>query len=181
MKKVILVVVSVALATMSQAASFKWSTKMGQQIYQSGSTSACVDGTAYLFDASIVKQKDLLTAFNAGSLDLSKKGAISSATIENGKIASTSFTSETAVGFALKSFFATIVDGKLFISSEVSANAQSTSTSLLGFSDKGTSQLAFKLASNGYQGAGWYAIPEPTSGLMILLGLAGLALRRKQA
>lgn len=31
-------------------------------------------------------------------------------------------------------------------------------------------------------GAGWYApVPEPTSGLLLLLGMAGLALRRKQA
>ena len=32
------------------------------------------------------------------------------------------------------------------------------------------------------QGAGkWSAVPEPTSGLLMLLGMAGLALRRKRA
>lgn len=39
-------------------------------------------------------------------------------------------------------------------------------------------------ASSGYQGAGWYAtsnVPEPTSGLLMLLGVAGLALKRKRA
>ena len=38
--------------------------------------------------------------------------------------------------------------------------------------------------TDGYQGAGWYsaaAIPEPTSGLLLLLGVAGLALRRRRA
>ena len=29
--------------------------------------------------------------------------------------------------------------------------------------------------------SGWQAVPEPTSGLLLLLGVAGLALRRKQA
>ena len=36
-------------------------------------------------------------------------------------------------------------------------------------------------ATKGYTGAGWYAVPEPTSGLLMLVGLAGLALRRRRA
>ena len=32
-----------------------------------------------------------------------------------------------------------------------------------------------------FSGAGWYAVPEPTSGLLMLVGLAGLALCRKRA
>jgi hypothetical protein len=35
---------------------------------------------------------------------------------------------------------------------------------------------AFDFASSAYT-----AVPEPTSGLLLLLGMAGLALRRKQA
>lgn len=35
--------------------------------------------------------------------------------------------------------------------------------------------------SADYGSAGWYAVPEPTSGLLMLLGVAGLALRRKRA
>ena len=33
----------------------------------------------------------------------------------------------------------------------------------------------------GGQGAAWTAVPEPTSGLLMLLGMAGLALRRRRA
>lgn len=32
-----------------------------------------------------------------------------------------------------------------------------------------------------FNAAGWQAVPEPTSGLLLLLGMAGLALRRKRA
>ena len=36
-------------------------------------------------------------------------------------------------------------------------------------------------ASGNFSGATWQSIPEPTSGLLMLLGVAGLALRRRRA
>jgi len=37
-------------------------------------------------------------------------------------------------------------------------------------------------AATSYSSAGWYtAVPEPTSGLLLLIGMAGLALRRRRA
>ena len=35
--------------------------------------------------------------------------------------------------------------------------------------------------ANTFLGSSWQSVPEPTSGLLLLLGVAGLALRRKQA
>lgn len=40
---------------------------------------------------------------------------------------------------------------------------------------------ALDYSTAGQSGSNWVAVPEPTSGLMLLLGMAGLALRRRRA
>ena len=82
-------------------------------------------------------------------------------------------------------FYSVLVDGDTFFFSDAKAN--------LNVSDLGETKPAFALksqsnsgvindASKGYAGAGWYgAVPEPTSGLLLLLGVASLALRRRRA
>ena len=40
--------------------------------------------------------------------------------------------------------------------------------------------VSFGTFSNATQNGGWQSIPEPTSGLLMLLGAAGLALKRKR-
>jgi hypothetical protein len=74
----------------------------------------------------------------------------------------------------------------MFISDSTSKIIDELAGSSYGFNEAQTGDIWANNgdASNGYQGAGWYsaaAVPEPTSGLLLLLGMAGLALRRKQA
>ena len=45
-----------------------------------------------------------------------------------------------------------------------------------------TTSSTAAMSASSFNGAGWYtAVPEPTSGLLMLLGVAGLALKRKRA
>lgn len=188
MKKLMIVLVAAAVAAYTQAASFNWKTSATGKVYQPGSaTDFLGTSTAYLFDVANVTQSSLVADFAAGTLDLASKSGLSNATISNGKISGPTFVDGTAVGDTLTAYFATIItvgtDDYLFISGVASAGGVEGKTTAISFNAKAASQLTALDASAGYKGAGWYttqSVPEPTSGLLMLLGVAGLALRRRR-
>ena len=185
MKKLLIALAAVAVAAGAQAASFSWKTSATGKVYNPGTTDLLASATAYLFDSTDVTQGSLVTAFAAGGLDLTSKTSLSNKAIATGAIGSTTFSDSTAVGDYLNAYFATIitVDSKdyLFISDVVSAQGVEGKTAAMQFNAKTASQAAALDAKSGYSAAGWYAVPEPTSGLLMLLGMAGLALKRKRA
>ena len=174
---------AIAAAVMAQASSFDWKTGMGGQVYQPGSTSATVSGlTAYLFDAAVTSQSAAFAALNSKTVPTSISGGLDNSSISSGKITAkaTPFTWGSA-GDTLTAFFV-IVDGdNFYISNTASMAADASATKTLSFSEKTASQAALN-TSGSYSGAGWYkAVPEPTSGLLMLVGLGALALRRRKA
>ncbi len=184
MKKLTIFTIVIATAIMSHAASFSWKTSATGKIYQPGSTADTVASSiAYLFDSSSMTQAAILSAFSSGTLNFEKK--LSSSTISSGKISETIFTDATESGNSLSAYFVAIIgegaNQKMFISDLATGTALEGKTSPFNFSAKTASQAVAKMAADGYSGSGWYVIPEPTSGLLMLLGIAGLALRRKQA
>lgn len=186
MKKLMIAMAAAVVAAGVQAASFSWKTSATGKVYNPGTTDLLASATAYLFDSSAVTQSSLVTAFAAGGLDLSSKASISSQSVASGTIAAMGFADGTAVGDTLTSYFAAIVkigsDDYLFISDAVGVKGVEGKTANISFNAKTASQAVAMQASGGYAGAGWYAAaPEPTSGLLMLLGMAGLALRRRRA
>lgn len=181
MKKLMVIVAVAMVAIASQAATFKWSTTSTGKIYEAGTTTLLASGTAYFFDQDVVSQASLVTAFAAGKLDLSKQTAVDSNTISAGALAGQVATYG-EVGTQYTFYLAVLTDDGLYIGPTKSAYGYEGKDSAVSFSAKASSQAAALDASAGYAGAGWYAaVPEPTSGLLMLLGMAGLALRRRRA
>lgn len=158
MKKltVTLAVLITALAT--NAASFKWTS--GNIYGSDGATKWAGEVVLHAYLAS-------------GSAD----DAIVAATFTPTTAGTVNFTfdNDELVGGNLYSFFMTVVDSannKMWTSDIKQATANATSTAAVAF---GSQAASTQTASN------WAPIPEPTSAFLLLLGLGGLALKRKRA
>ena len=168
MKKIMLALAVAVLAVAANAASFKWT---GTNIYGADGT------TKYTGTAEMYAYLSTATAADAVK--------VTDIAINNGTIVSAP--GSTTAGFtydwsgasagSVYNFYMVITDdGKALDTSTVltkTGTAQSTSATTVSFAN---------MTSVTQNAANWTtaAVPEPTSGLLLLLGVAGLALRRKQ-
>jgi len=191
MKK-LLMVVAIGLAAISaNAAAYTWKASSGRLFDGQGSDTANrYAGTGYLFNAATVSQADLIAAFVAadGSTSLTElSSALSTGTFSSGRVSTAvAFTGPDSSFDAYFAVFGTDGDGNsaIYISDAGTVTYQSIGESDVVFGQQNAySSAGFKDIAAGYAGAGWYSqsVPEPTSGLLMLLGMAGLALKRKRA
>ena len=192
MKKIMIACVAVAMAAVAQAASINWTIS---NIYSPadstakvavGSMSAWLFVTANSTDVTTGIPVTTLAAVQAvlDSGDLTGLTSLASAHANNS--AAGMFTGATGLtGFSSGTLtaFAVVVDSTDLASAEnyflASGGAEKTATFT---SATGVKMFGWGDQTSYPQGAGkWTAVPEPTSGLLLLLGMAGLALRRKVA
>ena len=183
MKKLIMALAAVAIAAGVQAAQIKWS---AANIYAGNSTDKVL-GTAYLYDAATISQSALFAAIEAaaGSYDMSTKAISSVAMANAGAVPATTFGyGTTSTQYTM--YFAILDGDNVYFSNEktFTTTASETVANTVGFGNQNNGTVTFSgtAATSGFGGAGhWSAVPEPPSGLLMLLGLAGLALKRKRA
>ena len=172
MKKMIIAAAIVCVAAVTQASSVNWGLSGNVDATPYASATAylvCVDNLA----------KPSLTAETAGDWYKSNGSSLASkafrsAAVANGAVYETE-TSHEAVG--RKNYWLVIVadDEKNFAVCSTT-KALNITTSALSVSANwlaDTQMTSFAITSA--------SVPEPTSGLMLLLGIAGLALKRKRA
>ena len=188
MKKLMIAAAIVCAAAFAQAASANWS---GNAVTLAGADTTPTTWSVILMDSSITSQSTLQSLF-AGTDKDKLAQAINDATVLTtaGAAQGTTAGRWGANGVALPSsysqgdevtFYTLILDngglkdgGNYFLAQEVSGKVSDSVA--LGMTFGSQASKSWTKYSVGSE-----PIPEPTSGLLLLLGVAGLALRRRHA
>ena len=197
MKKLMIAAAIVCAAAMSQASQFAWGWGDGEIVDHNGGESYLEGGTAMLYLGTVgfdsvkgwtfSEGATLLgTAaqnpdpdFNFGPLSAGPSSPANDAVLAGGGQAYTLILLEDSGINDLASYKG---EGKYFYLE----TGISDSTVYMSGSDPVTVATMKSMTSVGNGGATWTeattaAVPEPTSGLLLLLGVAGLALKRRRA
>ena len=185
MKKVLMAVAIVCAAAFAQASTIKWKCANGiADGTEEGATSATM---VYLINAATLSQTDIYDAVLGGAtLDEAVAGKyLSSATPRDGVVAQKSFDSTLSGSTSL---YMVCFDGDmnaLYFSEQMKKTVADVGDTLFGFSANSSIEAAMAdMSTFDTSVGGWVstaAVPEPTSGLLMLLGMAGLALRRRRS
>jgi hypothetical protein len=187
MKKILIIVATFAISAYVHAATYNWS---AYNNYFADTGDNDLTGTVYLFDANMYTVASVTAALSQsdtsvlntslGSAVLSYAAFNASGTSLGGNGIGSNSDGSSATMYAI----VISEDGKNYWSSD-------EVTVALTDAIKGGGEAVFNFGS--VDGVEWTAmstkpidpesgaVPEPTSGLLMLLGVAGLALRRKQA
>ena len=179
--------------TRCAAAGYTWGTTT-DTITLPGGRGNVTDVTAYLVDADVMQQQAVLTAVLAHGSSLPDclgESLLSSVTVQNGIVPNDAEFRKPSQGTDGHAYFVLLTeqDGKdlLYISGYSTvrpALSESEGSLVLNAVSSHNDTLwttEFQGNPKAGDGGGWYgAIPEPTSGLLVLLGIAALALRRRQ-
>ena len=180
MKKLMVAAAIVSMAAVVNAVTCAWSFN---KVVQDPAKGAYNSYMAYLCDASVVSSTDMTAALLKGDVSkLSAEGLVQATvgTVQQGQLPYAKNASITAFGDYTGN---TEYDFYTIILNDTTA---ADATYFLATKDLKVvcpTSGALAMAFGSQDAVAWQAmaVPEPTSALLMLLGMAGLALRRKQA
>lgn len=172
MKKIMIAFAIIAIAGMTQAASFKWTTQALYAPNADGSVSSTLAAEAagtWSVTISLYSDAECTTAISGLAGNTGSSPNLMTSAIQG-----------TFTGPEFKFDNSTQYYAILEMTYTTDAGTQTLTTDVVSTTLKsvGNTTLSFRSA---IANATWSAVPEPTSGLLMLLGVAGLALRRKRA
>ena len=195
MKKLLIAFAVVAVATMANAAAMRWNsgnlyapTSATDGTFTSSTIAVLNSVTAYVWESS---DSSVISKLDAGKLYEAYAGGETSslfagATVKTAKNSSNANAANITGGSY--SVGTSVYAAILYVYEDTNGNAyyiENYAQNTAASAAKTTTNLANILGGNGTAAganiSGWTAVPEPTSGLLMLLGMAGLALRRRRA
>ena len=174
MKKLMIAAAIVCAAALTQAAVVNWGASKIQAA--SGDPAMVKDNLVMLFytEAGVGSTaiENAIKAGKAGNIDAETKGM--SALSGKGSVTAHDLTIDALDTSKAYDFYVVAFNGK----TEAAATKYALMSSLNN--EYSTMKEKFVVMSD-FSSASWQSIPEPTSGLLLLIGVAGLALRRRRA
>lgn len=187
MKKMLIAACAIALAGLAQAATVGWG-------YGGAISNADAKGSAYSFFligqngvtsesqiADMIAAGTDVSAYAFGSGTTTSTGTLTVAPAASGKTISVA--EQTSVQAFLVIFNdATVADAtKFLVIGNDDCGLANGFNKTVGPTTASVNFAAGNVANYVNNASNWQDIPEPTSGLLLLLGVAGLALKRKRA
>ena len=176
MKKLMVAVAIAMLGVMANAATVKW---MANAIQDAPDTSVGAGWLVQVYSSSVAYDYALAKAGTIETWASSTTVAAGTTFRASGTVANGIANGTTASFYAVVYDAADVASAKNYIVStdvSITATAAGNDVNLSFGAMNGTA-----LGTNKFYGQSWQAAPEPTSGLLLLLGVAGLALKRKRA
>ena len=177
MKKILIVAVAAMLGLVANAASVNW---QSNAIQSSPDTAVAAGWLVQIYTSDVSYTYDAALDGSIAAWTSGSTVAAGSTFRATGKVTDGQANGTTVSYYAVIYDASTVAGAKNYIVSDlvsVVANAAGSDASLSFGAMTGTN------ASNKFLNSSWQAVavPEPTSGLLMLVGLAGLALRRRRA
>ena len=183
MKKLMIALAAVAVAAVAQAAAIDWSVANNAWTIQDGSRPA-QGTTVYLINGAT--SLDVIAAAVAdNTVSMSLDWVYGSAATDNGRGRVQELTTDGLTRGKSYDFSVLVIDKTSENGPYYMVSAKTTGVAYDIAQEDEAVSIAFtgdQFGSNALTG-GWTtaSVPEPTSGLLLLLGMAGLALKRKRA